>query len=90
MRYYAFIAIFVFGVVGLTAFSAHIAAHEAHQAKCSKTASNALKADIQAMPDSDAKTKAMRELAMADEMMGKQDIKACEAHMHNAMEAIEE
>jgi hypothetical protein len=51
---------------------------------------NAMKADVQALPDGDAKTEATKELAMAEEMMGKNDVKACEAHMHNAMEAIEE
>lgn len=66
------------------------AAHEAHKATCSEAATNALKADIQAMPDGDPKTKAMKELAMAEEMMGKDDMKGCEAHMHNAMEAVEE
>ena len=90
MRHYALIATFISGVLGLAAFSAPAGAHEAHQTTCSETASNALKADIQAMPDSDAKTKAIRELAIAEEMMSKKDTKACEAHMHNAMEATEE
>ena len=90
MRHHAFIATFVSGVLGSVAFSAPAGAHEAHQATCSETASNALKADIQAMPDSDAKTKALKELAIAEEMMGEKDMKACKAHMHNAMKAIEE
>jgi hypothetical protein len=90
MRHAALIAAFVSGILGVAAFNASTLAHEAHQATCSETAANALKADIQAMPDSDAKTKAMKDLAMAEEMMGKEDMKACEKHMHNAMEAIEE
>jgi hypothetical protein len=64
--------------------------HEAHKMTCNETSINAINADIQALPDGDAKTKAMKELAMAEEMMGKNDLKACEAHLHNAMEAIEE
>jgi hypothetical protein len=65
-------------------------AHEAHQAKCSETAMNALHADIQAMPDGEAKTKAMHEIDMAEAMMSKKDMEGCASHLHNAMEAIEE
>jgi len=64
-------------------------AHEAHHAKCSETAMNATKADIQAMPDGEAKTKAMQEMDMAEAMMSKKDMEGCTSHMHNAMEAIE-
>lgn len=64
-------------------------AHEAH-AKCSETAMNATKADIQAMPDGEAKTKAMQEMDMAEAMMSKKDMEGCARHMHNAMEAVEE
>jgi hypothetical protein len=65
-------------------------AHEAHHAKCSETAMNALHADIQAMQDGAAKTKATKELELAEDMMGKKDIEGCVAHMHGAMEAVEE
>ena len=65
-------------------------AHEAHHAKCSETAMNATKADIQAMPDGEAKTKAMHEMDMAEAMMREKDMEGCASHMHGAMEAIEE
>ena len=65
-------------------------AHEAHHAKCSETAMNATKADIQAMPDGEAKTKAMHEMDMAEAMMSTKDMEGCASHMHNAMEAMEE
>lgn len=87
---YADIRIGALAVAVLGAALSFAGAHEAHKAACSETAANALKADIQVLPDGDAKTKAMKELAMAEEMMGKKDMKACETHMHNAMEAIEE
>jgi len=66
------------------------AAHEAHKTTCNDTALNAMSADAQAMPDAEAKTKAMKELAMAKEMMSRKDMSACEEHMHKAMEVIEE
>jgi hypothetical protein len=90
MRHAALIAACVSGVFGLAASSASALAHEAHHATCSETAANALKADIQAMPDGDAKNKAMKEFTRAEEMMAKKDTKACETHMHNAMQAVEE
>lgn len=64
-------------------------AHEAHQMECNETSINAMNADIQAMSDGEAKATALKEMAMAEEMMAKKDIEACVAHMHNAMEAIE-
>lgn len=85
---------YVLIVAGLTALASapfgFAGAHEAHQAKCSETKMNALRADIQAMEDGDAKTAAAKEMQMAEEMMAKQDIEGCAAHIHNAMEAIEE
>jgi hypothetical protein len=65
-------------------------AHEAHQAECTETAINAANADLQAMPDGAAKTKAMQEMQLAEEMMAKKDTQACAAHLHKAMEAMEE
>ena len=62
-------------------------AHEEHQ--CNETAINAMNADIQAMGDGEAKTTALKEMAMAEDMMAKKDMEACMAHMHNAMEALE-
>jgi glycerol-3-phosphate dehydrogenase len=76
-------------IAGAAAFGFAIA-HEAHKAECNETAMNASKADIQAMDDGEAKTKAMKEMQMAEEMMAKKDMKACESHLHSAMEAIEE
>ena len=51
---------------------------------------NATKADIQAMPDGEAKTKAMHEMDMAEAMISKKDMEGCASHMHNAMEAVGE
>jgi hypothetical protein len=64
--------------------------HEAHHAKCNETAMNATKADIQAMLDGKAKTKAMHEMDMAEAMMREKDMEGCASHMHGAMEAIGE
>ena len=64
-------------------------AHEEHQTECNETAINAMNADIQAMDDGDAKTTAAKEMQMAEDMMTNKDMKGCEAHMHNAMEAME-
>jgi hypothetical protein len=84
----------VIGVLAATALASVplglALAHEAHHAKCSETAMNATKADIQAMPDGEAKTKAMHEMDMAEAMMSKKDMEGCDSHMHNAMEAMEE
>jgi hypothetical protein len=57
--------------------------------ECTETGINAMNADIQAMPDGEAKTTAMKEMQMAEDMMTKKDTEGCEAHMHNAMEATE-
>ena len=64
-------------------------AHEGHKMECTETSINAMNADIQAMPDGEAKTTAMKEMQMAEEMMTKKDTEGCEVHMHNAMEATE-
>jgi hypothetical protein len=50
-------------IAGAAAFGFAIA-HEAHKAECNETAMNASKADIQAMDDGEAKTKAMKEMQM--------------------------
>jgi hypothetical protein len=57
--------------------------------ECTETGMNAMHADIQSMEDGEAKTTAMKEMKMAEEMMAKKDMKACATHMHNAMEATE-
>ena len=64
-------------------------AHEEHQMECNETAINAMNADIQSMGDGEAKTTALKEMAMAEDMMAKKDMEPCMAHMHNAMEALE-
>ena len=61
-------------------------AHEGHQMECKKITMQAMKADIQAMNDGEAKTMAMKEMKMAEEMMDKKDMNACKTHMHNAMD----
>ena len=77
--------------IGLAASSAPLTvafAHEAHQMECNESNINAMKADIQAMPDGKPKTAAIKELQAAQDMMQK-DKKACMARMHSAMEAME-
>ena len=64
-------------------------AHEEHQMQCNETNINAMNADIQSMGDGEAKTTALKEMAMAEDTMAKEDMEACMAHMHNAMEALE-
>jgi prophage DNA circulation protein len=64
-------------------------AHEGHQMACTDSSINAMKADVQAMPDGKSKTVATREMEAAQDMMQKKDMKACMVHMHGAMEAIE-
>lgn len=65
-------------------------AHEGHGMTCSETGINAMNADIQAMRDGEAKTRAMKEMDAAQEMMEKKNMEACMSHMHNAMDAYEE
>ena len=63
--------------------------HEAHHAECNVTAINALKADIQAMEEGEAKTIATKEMEAALRMMAKNDTEACKSHIHCAMEVTE-
>lgn len=65
------------------------AAHEGHKMKCEKTHIQAMKVDIQAMNDGEPKATAVKETKMAEDMLSKKDVAACETHMHRAMEAIE-
>jgi hypothetical protein len=64
-------------------------AHEGHHVECSETAINALKADIQAMGESEARTTATKEVEAAQQMMAKNDMEGCKSHIHSAMEATE-
>ena len=75
--------------IGLSASPTAGFAHEGHQMECSDSSINAMKADVQAMPDGKSKTAATKEMEAAQDMMQKKDMKACMAHMHTAMEAIE-
>ena len=63
--------------------------HEGHHVECSETAINALKADIQAMGEGEARTTATKEMEAAQQMMAKNDIQECKSHIHSAMEATE-
>jgi hypothetical protein len=94
MRKFGFTANFVFGTLGLTVLASaplnFAAGHEGHKMECNATATNAMNADIQAMSDGEAKTTAMTEMKMAEEMIAKKDMEACRTHMHRAMEAVEE
>ncbi|HML93006.1 hypothetical protein [Methyloceanibacter sp.] len=89
MRSYVFITII--SVVGLSTGPLGVAtAHEAHKMECNETAMNAMKADIQSMPEGKAKAEATKEMDTAEAMFGMKDMKACEDHMHNAMKTMEE
>jgi hypothetical protein len=83
----------VFGTLALATYASaaliSAVAHEGYKMECTETGINAMNADIQAMPDGEAKTTAMKEMQMAEDMMSKKDTEGCEAHMHNAMEATE-
>jgi hypothetical protein len=80
----------VLGTLALASVPASFAvAHEEHHMECNETGMNAMHADIQAMDDGEAKTTALKEMQMAEDMMAKKDMKACATHMHNAMEATE-
>jgi hypothetical protein len=63
--------------------------HESHHVQCNGTTINAVKADIQAMGEGQARTTASSELQAAQEMMAKNDIEGCKSHIHSAMEATE-
>jgi hypothetical protein len=80
----------IFGTLVLASAPLSLAgAHEEHQMECTETSMNAMHADIQSMNDGEAKTTAMKEMKMAEDMMAKKDMKACATHMHNSMEATE-
>ena len=63
--------------------------HEGHHVECNETAINALKADIQAMGESEARATASKEMEAAQQMMAKNDMEGCKSHIHSAMEATE-
>jgi hypothetical protein len=80
----------VLGTLVLTGAPVSFAvAHEGAKMECNETGMNAMHADIQSMNEGEAKATAMKEMKMAEEMMGKKDMKACSTHMYNAMEATE-
>jgi hypothetical protein len=64
--------------------------HEGHHAECNATTMNALRADIQAMKEGEAKTTATKELEGAQQSLAKNDMDACKSHIHTAMEATEQ
>jgi hypothetical protein len=63
--------------------------HEGHHVERNETAINAMKADIQAMGEGEARTTASKEVQAAQQMMAKNDIEGCKSHIHSAMEATE-
>jgi hypothetical protein len=63
--------------------------HAGHHVECNETAINAVKADIQAMADGEARTTASKEVDAAQQMMAKNDIEGCKSHIHSAMEATQ-
>jgi hypothetical protein len=94
MRRFLLVGRVAAGAFGLTVLAGlplmTASAHEGHQAACTDTMINATKADIQAMQAGEGKTKATQEMQMAEEMMAKKDMDGCVAHLHKAMEAVEE
>jgi hypothetical protein len=88
MRKFVF-ANLVFGILALAACASSAVAHEGAEMECNETSINTMNADVQAMNDGEAKTTAMKEMGMAEAMMGLKDMKACVIHMQNAMEAME-
>ena len=70
--------LFVAGFAGLPHTSA--VAHEGHHVECNQTAINALKADIQAMGEGEARTTTTKELEAAQQMMAKNDIEGRKSH----------
>lgn len=64
-------------------------AHEGHHMDCTQESVNAMKADVQAMAEGDAKLTATKEMQSAQEMMRKKDMEGCIQHMHKAMQLIE-
>lgn len=80
-------------VIGLTVASTtpltFAFAHEGHQMECNDSNIKAMKADVQAMPDGESKTTALKEMQAAQDMMQKKDMQSCKTHMNTAMEAIE-
>jgi hypothetical protein len=63
--------------------------HEGHHAECNETTINALKADIQAMGEGEAKATATKEMEAAQQMMAKNGMEGCKNHIHSAMETTE-
>ena len=85
-------------VIGIAGFGLAIAAsapptfafaHEGHKMECNDASINAIKADIQTLPDGKWKTTAVKEMQAAQDMMRKKDMKTCVTHMHKAQEAME-
>ena len=63
--------------------------HEGHHAECNDVAIDALKADIQAMDEGQAKATATKEVEAAQVLKVKNDMEGCKSHIHSAMEATE-
>jgi hypothetical protein len=82
----ATLGVMAFATVPRTAAIAH---EGHHHMKCERASIQAMKADIQAMKDGEAKTMAAKEMAIAEDMMAKKDMTACMTHMSKAMEAME-
>lgn len=64
-------------------------AHEGHKMECDDSSLEAMKADVQAMPEGSTKATAVKEMQTAEAMMQKKDTKACLEHLQSAMEATE-
>lgn len=89
MRHFVFLK-FVSGTLLSVAFVVTGAlAHEGHQMKCEAASIQSMKMDVQAMSDGQAKTTAVKEIKVAEDMMGKKDVKGCTDHLGKAMEAME-
>jgi hypothetical protein len=57
--------------------------------KCDDAEMSAMNTKIEAMPDGESKTMAMKQMDMAKDSMSKQDMKECAMHMNDAMGSME-
>ncbi len=76
------------GMTGIVAVAAllSITPASAQMMDCTDANMTKASADMDKMPAGEKKTMAMKEMAMAKEMMGKKDMAGCKTSMNKAME----
>ena len=89
MRHLTFSKLVSVALVSVALPATAALAHEGHQMKCEAASIQSMKMDVQAMNDGQAKTTAMKEIKLAEDMMNKKDSNACTTHLGKAMEAME-